>query len=226
MGLFMVWLRYSPSRLGAENPTVAWGPGTKPVRGERRVNGVLAAVRGLLLYAVSVGVARRSVLGQLYELADSRDLPEEAKGEETGLYYRLRARHRLQEPQAEVDRALDEELVGMFVACRSARDRLVVRRPPKCGHRSPGGECEVTSSPVLLFELGWREVVEGAMAPSGVVGGQPLENLQPRLTHRREHPLVHYLPLAPLPERLSEGIVVARADPAHAPAEAETVSDL
>jgi hypothetical protein len=31
-----------------------------------------------------------AVLGQLYELADGRDLPEEAKGEKTGLYYRLR----------------------------------------------------------------------------------------------------------------------------------------
>lgn len=135
MGLFMVWLRYSPSRLGVENPTVVWGPGTKPVRGERRVNGVLAAVRGLLSYAVSVGEAPRSVLGQLYELADSRDLPEEAKGEETGLYYRLRARHRLQEPQAEVDRASDEELVGLFLACRSARDRLVVLLHSRVGLR-------------------------------------------------------------------------------------------
>ncbi|MFF5960834.1 tyrosine-type recombinase/integrase [Streptomyces luteogriseus] len=131
----MVWLRYSPSRLGVDNPTVVWGPGTKPVRGERRVNGVLAAVRGLLSYAVSVGAAPRSVLGQLYELADSRDLPEEAKGEETGLYYRLRARHRLQEPQAEVDRASDEELVGMFLACRSARDRLVVLLHSRVGLR-------------------------------------------------------------------------------------------
>ncbi|WP_424863446.1 hypothetical protein [Streptomyces sp. MMS24-I29] len=48
MGLFVVWLRYSPSRLGVENPTVVWGPGTKPVRAERRVNGILTAVRGLL----------------------------------------------------------------------------------------------------------------------------------------------------------------------------------
>ncbi|WP_234319472.1 tyrosine-type recombinase/integrase [Streptomyces sp. NRRL S-237] len=133
--MFMVWLRYSPSRLGAENPTVVWGPGTKPVRGERRVNGVLAAVRGLLSYAVSVDAAPRSVLGQLYELADSRDLPEEAKGEETGLYYRLRARHRLQEPQADVDRASDEELVAMFLACRSARDRLIMLLHSRVGLR-------------------------------------------------------------------------------------------
>ncbi len=135
IGMFMVWLRYSPSRLGAENPTVVWGPGTKPVRGERRVNGVLAAVRGLLSYAVSVDAAPRSVLGQLYELADSRDLPEEAKGEETGLYYRLRARHRLQEPQADVDRASDEELVAMFLACRSARDRLIMLLHSRVGLR-------------------------------------------------------------------------------------------
>lgn len=135
LGLFMVWLRYSPGRLGAETSTVVGGPGTKPVRGERRVNGVLAAVRGLLSYAVSVGAAPMSVLGQLYELADSRDLPEEAKGEETGLYYRLRARHRLQEPQAEVDRAMDEELVAMFLACRSARDRLVVLLHSRVGLR-------------------------------------------------------------------------------------------
>jgi hypothetical protein len=86
------------------------------VRGERRVNGVLAAVRGLLSYAVSVGAAPQSVLGQLYELADSRDLPEEAKGEETGLYYRLRENTelsaRLEETDAELEaaRAANREL--------------------------------------------------------------------------------------------------------------------
>lgn len=73
---FMVWLRYSPSQLGAGRPR-RYGPGMKPVRGERGC-------------AASVGAAPRSALGQLYELADRPDLPEEAKGEETGLYYRLR----------------------------------------------------------------------------------------------------------------------------------------
>ncbi|MEU9398020.1 site-specific integrase [Streptomyces sp. NPDC048324] len=135
MGLFMVWLRYTPSRLDDEPGTVVCGPGMRPVRGERRVNGVLAAVRGLLSYAVSVDAAPRSVLGQIYELADSRDLPEEAKGEDTGLYYRLRARHRLQEPQADVDRASDEELVAMFLACHSARDRLIVLLHARVGLR-------------------------------------------------------------------------------------------
>ena len=135
VGLFMVWLRYSPSRHGTAESVVVWGPGTRPVRGERRVNGVLAAVRGLLSFAVSVSAVPQSVLGQLYELADSRDLPEEAKGEETGLYYRLRARHRLQEPQADADRATNEELVAMFLACRSARDRLIVLLHSRVGLR-------------------------------------------------------------------------------------------
>ncbi|MFE3329227.1 hypothetical protein [Streptomyces sp. NPDC059176] len=42
----------------------------------------------------------------------------------------------------------------------------------------------------LLLELGRRKVVEGAAAPSGVVVGQPLEDLQSRLVHRVEQPLV------------------------------------
>lgn len=35
------------------------------------------------------------MLGVIYELADSRDPPAEARGEQTGLQYRLRAQHRL-----------------------------------------------------------------------------------------------------------------------------------
>ncbi|MDX2677834.1 hypothetical protein [Streptomyces soliscabiei] len=65
MGLFMVWLRYTPSRLDDEPGPVVCGPGMRPARGERRDNGVLAAVRGLLWYAVSVDAAPRSVLGQI-----------------------------------------------------------------------------------------------------------------------------------------------------------------
>ncbi|MFC9797257.1 tyrosine-type recombinase/integrase [Streptomyces sp. NPDC127584] len=125
LGLFMVWLKHTPSR--ADDPgVVVPGPGGKPVRQERRVNVVLSATRGLLSHAVSVGEAPRHVLGQIYELADSRDLPVEAQGEDSGLSLRLRARHRVHEPEAEVDRASDDELVRMFLECRCARDRLVV----------------------------------------------------------------------------------------------------
>ncbi|MGW2681396.1 tyrosine-type recombinase/integrase [Streptomyces sp. NPDC001436] len=126
LGLFIVWLKHAPALRDGGPPVVVSGPGGKQVRQERRINVVLSATRGFLSYAVSVAEAPRSVLGQLYELGDSRDLPAEAQGEGTGLFYRLRARHRLQEPEAEVDRASDEELVGMFMECRCSRDRLVV----------------------------------------------------------------------------------------------------
>ncbi|MEU0038629.1 hypothetical protein [Streptomyces sp. NPDC006333] len=67
-----------------------------------------------MAYAVSAGAAPRGVLGQIYELADSRDLPAEAAGEDGGLFYRMRPVHRLR------------ELVAMLLACRNARDRLAV----------------------------------------------------------------------------------------------------
>ncbi|MEU3994151.1 tyrosine-type recombinase/integrase [Streptomyces platensis] len=126
LGLFVVWLKYNPACPDGAVPVVQPGPGAEPVRGERRINRVLVAVRGLLSYAVSVREAPRAVLGQIYELADSRDLPAEAQGEDGGLFYRLRPVHRLREPETEVDRAADAELVSMFGACRNARDRLIV----------------------------------------------------------------------------------------------------
>ncbi|MFF2793145.1 tyrosine-type recombinase/integrase [Streptomyces sp. NPDC058049] len=126
LGLFMVWLKYTPAPRDGVAAAVQPGPGTEPVRGERRINRVLVAVRGLLSYAVAAGEAPRGVLGQIYELADSRNLPPEASGEDGGLFFRLRPVHRLREPEAVVDRAADAELVAMFTACRSARDRLVV----------------------------------------------------------------------------------------------------
>ncbi|MFD7628999.1 site-specific integrase [Streptomyces sp. NPDC059851] len=126
LGLFMVWLKYTPAPRDGGAVVVQPGPGSEPVRGERRINRVLVAVRGLLSYAVTAGEAPRGVLGQIYELADSRDLPVEATGEDGGLFLRLRPVHRLREPEADVDRAADAELVAMFTACRSARDRLVV----------------------------------------------------------------------------------------------------
>ncbi|MCF3142199.1 hypothetical protein [Streptomyces platensis] len=47
LGSFVVWLKYTPApRDGVEQP----GPGVEPVRGERRINRVLVAVRGLLSY--------------------------------------------------------------------------------------------------------------------------------------------------------------------------------
>jgi hypothetical protein len=87
---------------------------------------VLVAVRGFLSFAVVNKEAPQWVLGAIYELADTRDLPLEAQSEDGGLFYRMRARHHLQEPETAVDRASDKEIVALFAACRSARDRLIV----------------------------------------------------------------------------------------------------
>lgn len=54
-----------------------------------------------------------------------------------GMRLRLHSRHRLQEPESEVDRASDEEVVAMFLACRSAGDRLTLLLPARVGLR-PG----------------------------------------------------------------------------------------
>ncbi|MEU2855602.1 tyrosine-type recombinase/integrase [Streptomyces syringium] len=51
--------------------------------------------------------------------------------------YRMRALHQQEEPETEVDRASDEEVVAMFLACRSARDRLTVLLLSRVGLR-PG----------------------------------------------------------------------------------------
>lgn len=119
------------------------GPGREPVRGARRVNAVLCAVRGFVAHAVSAGHAPAGLMPLLYELADDRDLPEPARGEEGRMSWRMRARHRLREPEDTVDRASDEEIVALLRACHSARDRLIVlllacaglRRGEVCGLR-------------------------------------------------------------------------------------------
>lgn len=102
------------------------GPGAVAVRGPRRVNTVLAAVREFLRYAVSAGEVSGHVLTQLYEVGDARGLPAEVRGEDSGLVTYLRARHRLSVPDEPMAPASDEEIVELLRACRSARDRLIV----------------------------------------------------------------------------------------------------
>jgi integrase/recombinase XerD len=133
-GLFITWLKFTPAQ--ADPGTVALpGPGAPPVRGERRINGILTAVRGFLAFGVAGREVPGWVLGVIYELADSRDLPAEALGEQSGLHYRLRAQHRLHEPDNPVDRAADAEIVALLHACRSARDRLIVLLMARAGLR-------------------------------------------------------------------------------------------
>jgi integrase/recombinase XerD len=71
----------------------------------------------------------------LYEVADDRDLPEQARAEEGRMAWRMRARHRLREPETPVDRASDGDILELLRACRSARDRLIVLLMARAGLR-------------------------------------------------------------------------------------------
>ena len=140
LGLFMTWLAHagpSVSGAGAAAGTgmVLAGPGTAPVRGARRINAVLAAVRAMVVHAVAAGQASGHLVPLLYEVADDRDLPGAARGEDAGMAWRMRARHRLHEPERPVDRAADADIVAVLGACRSARDRLIVLLMARAGLR-------------------------------------------------------------------------------------------
>jgi len=154
LGLFITWLRHAgPQVSGPEvvaGGQVLVGPGEEPARGARRINGVLTAVRGFVAHAVSTGQAPGRLMALIYELADERDLPEQARGEESRMAWRLRARHRLHEPETAVDRASDEEIVALLRACRSARDRLVVLLMARAGLRR-GELCGLRRSDVHLL---------------------------------------------------------------------------
>jgi hypothetical protein len=128
-GLFVTWLRHAGPQASGVQPAPAGqllaGPDAPPARGVRRVNAVLAAVRGFVVHAVTTDQAPGRLLPLIYELADDRDLPAAARGEQSGMAWRMRARHRLREPETPVDRATDGEIVALLGACRSARDRSI-----------------------------------------------------------------------------------------------------
>jgi len=64
--------------------------------------------------------------------------------------WRLRARHRLHEPETPVDRASDEQVLALLRACRSARDRLIVLLMARAGLRR-GELCGLRRSDVHLL---------------------------------------------------------------------------
>lgn len=149
LGLFVTWLRHA-QRDDPGGAQLLAGPGYPPARGARRVNGVLAAVRGLVVHAVASGQAQGDLVALVYEMADDRDLPNAARGENARMGWRLRARHRVHEPQSDVDRASDEEIVALLRACRSARDRLIVLLMARVGLRR-GEVCGLRRSDVHLL---------------------------------------------------------------------------
>src|SRR6266481_2729141 len=94
--LFMGWLQHAGpavSAAGAGEPggVVVAGPGAVPARSARRVNGVLTAVRSMVVHTVAAGQAGGDLLPLLYEVADDRDLPAAARDADGRMAWRLRA---------------------------------------------------------------------------------------------------------------------------------------
>ena len=154
LGLFMTWLAHAvPAASGADAASpgvVLAGPGVAPVRGARRINGVLTAVRQMVVHAVAAGQAPGHLVPLLYEVAADRDLPGQARDADGRMDWRLRARHRLHEPEAPVDRASDAQIVALLKACRSARDRLIVLLMARAGLRR-GEVCGLRRSDLHLL---------------------------------------------------------------------------
>jgi integrase/recombinase XerD len=83
VGLFITWLRHAPKEISGPDPALYGGellvgPGRAPVRGARRINLILAAVRAFLMHGVTAGEVSAEIVPVLYQVADSRDLPIEA----------------------------------------------------------------------------------------------------------------------------------------------------
>ena len=154
LGSFMTWLRHAGPRasgvgVGVVGVVLA-GPGVAPARGARRVNGVLTAVRGMVVHAVAAGQAPAHLVPLLYEVADDRDFQAQARDDEGRMGWRMRARHRLHEPETPVERAADADIVELLKACRSARDRLIVLLMARAGLRR-GEMCGLRRSDIHLL---------------------------------------------------------------------------
>jgi integrase/recombinase XerD len=166
--LFMTWLAHARPSVDDAAGVVVAGPGAAAVRCPSRINGVLTAVRGMVVHAVATGRGAAGLVSMLYEVADDRDLPAEARGEDGRMAWRMRARHRLREPETTIDRASDEQIVALLRACRSARDRLIVLLMARGGLRR-GEVCGLRRSDVHLLVDSRRLGCEVARAHLHVV---------------------------------------------------------
>ena len=126
-GRFVYWLQHF-------DPDRAPGSAARVVRGPRRVNVVLAAVREFFRHAAAVGEVDDSALNILFDVAEDFDLPRDIRaGPQLGM--RTKPRHRLSEPQRVVDAVTGEEILALLGACCNARDRFIVLALWRIGHR-------------------------------------------------------------------------------------------
>lgn len=96
-------------------------------RSAGRVNHVLTAVREFYRHAAAHGQVLAGLLGALYEVADSHDLPDHLRGEDTGLRYHTRPRHAVRTDTDErPDRATREEWEALLGASSTWRDRFLL----------------------------------------------------------------------------------------------------
>jgi len=89
----------------------------------------------MTVHAVAEGTADGHLVPLLYEIADDRDLPAEARAGDGRMSWRMRARHRVCEPESPVTRAADADIAALLGACLSARDRLIVLLLARAGLR-------------------------------------------------------------------------------------------
>jgi integrase/recombinase XerD len=116
LGRFVYWLQhYRPDQVTSRR--------TEVVRGPRRVNSIMAAVRSFFRHAAAVGQVMPEALTALYDSFDSYRV----NGVERGTHqHRASARHRLSEPDSPITNATGEEVADLVRAARNARDRFIV----------------------------------------------------------------------------------------------------
>ncbi|MGX9901188.1 hypothetical protein ACW0JT_17395 [Arthrobacter sp. SA17] len=116
LGRFVYWLQhYRPDQIAARR--------TEVVRGPRRVNAIMAAVRSFFRHAAAVGQLNPQVLGVVYDSFDSYAVNQAERGAQRP---RASTRHRLSEPRSPIVNAEGEDVVGLIRAARNARDRFIV----------------------------------------------------------------------------------------------------
>uniref|UniRef100_UPI003F4949EE hypothetical protein n=1 Tax=Paenarthrobacter ureafaciens TaxID=37931 RepID=UPI003F4949EE len=100
LGRFVYWLQYYRPDQGVSGRTDV-------VRGPRRVNAILAAVRSFFRHAVSVGQLEPQVLRVVYDSFDSYAI---SSRDQNAHRPHARVRHRLSEPRSPVVNAEGEEM--------------------------------------------------------------------------------------------------------------------